>query len=98
MEKILGDIDLDGNHRLDYEEFLAATIHLHVLDREDIMLAAFQHFDKDNSGQITLQVCGKLCHHVQCDGNDSRHGQAITFSLVPLSVMSGALQLNISLP
>ncbi len=34
-------------------EFLAATLHLSKLNREENMMAAFKHFDKDDSGFIT---------------------------------------------
>ncbi|PNG99987.1 Calcium-dependent protein kinase 34, partial [Tetrabaena socialis] len=50
---ILNDIDLDGNSKIDYEEFLASTMHLNKLSREENMIAAFEHFDLDKSGFIT---------------------------------------------
>ncbi len=53
VEKIVGQIDVNGNQLIDYEEFIAATIHLNKLGREDLMMEAFKFFDKDNSGFIT---------------------------------------------
>lgn len=56
-----------GNHRglvqsfgalagsIDYEEFLAATVNLNHLEKEETMYNAFQYFDTDNSGYITEQ-------------------------------------------
>ena len=38
---------------IDYEEFLAATVNLNHLEKEDTMYNAFRHFDTDNSGYIT---------------------------------------------
>lgn len=38
VEAILVNIDLDGNMRLDYDEFIAATIHMRNLDRADVLL------------------------------------------------------------
>jgi len=35
---------------IDYEEFLAATMHLGKLEREDTLWTAFQHFDAGTSG------------------------------------------------
>ena len=35
------------------QEFIAATIHLNKLEREDLMVEAFKFFDRDNSGLIT---------------------------------------------
>lgn len=40
---------------IDYEEFLAATVNLNHLEKEDTMYNAFRHFDSDNSGYITQQ-------------------------------------------
>ena len=40
---------------IDYEEFLAATVNLNHLEKEDTMYNAFRHFDTDNSGYITQQ-------------------------------------------
>ena len=40
---------------IDYEEFLAATVNLNHLEKEDTMYNAFKHFDKDNSGYISQQ-------------------------------------------
>ena len=42
--------DADGNGTIDYDEFIAATMHMNRMDREDHLYHAFQHFDKDNSG------------------------------------------------
>ena len=49
----MNDIDLDGNSKIDYEEFLASTMHYNKLSREENMIAAFEYFDKDKSGFIT---------------------------------------------
>lgn len=37
----------------DWEEFLAATVHLNKLEKDEYLLRAFQHFDMDGSGSIT---------------------------------------------
>lgn len=39
---------------IDYGEFLAATVNLSQLEKEENMYKAFQFFDKDNSGYITM--------------------------------------------
>lgn len=46
-------MDVDGNSKIDYSEFLAATMHSNKLNREDNMIMAFKHFDTDGSGFIT---------------------------------------------
>ncbi|GFH16267.1 calcium-dependent protein kinase, partial [Haematococcus lacustris] len=53
VQRIMDNIDVNGNSRIDYEEFLAATMHITKLNKEDNMIEAFRHFDKDNSGFIT---------------------------------------------
>lgn len=53
VEKIVDSIDVNGNQKIDYEEFLAATMHINKLNREEVMMDAFKYFDKDGSGFIT---------------------------------------------
>ncbi len=45
--------DLDGDGAIDYAEFLAATLHLARLERDERLYRAFRYFDKDGSGFIT---------------------------------------------
>ncbi|KAF8696950.1 hypothetical protein HU200_036595 [Digitaria exilis] len=46
--------DVDGNGTIDYAEFISATMHLNRLEKEDHILKAFEYFDKDHSGYITV--------------------------------------------
>ena len=39
--------DVDKSGTIDYGEFIAATVHLNKLEREEHLIAAFQYFDKD---------------------------------------------------
>ncbi len=41
---------------MDYVEFLAATLHLARLERDDRLHRAFRHFDVDGSGFITREA------------------------------------------
>ncbi|KAE9590779.1 putative protein kinase CAMK-CDPK family [Lupinus albus] len=45
--------DVDNSGTIDYGEFLAATLHLNKVDRENHLVIAFSYFDKDGSGYIT---------------------------------------------
>ncbi|WZZ37087.1 hypothetical protein YC2023_020488 [Brassica napus] len=45
---------LEASGTIDYGEFLAATIHLNKLEKEENLMAAFTFFDKDASGCITF--------------------------------------------
>ncbi|CAF1776200.1 unnamed protein product [Brassica napus] len=54
IQELLQAADVDESGTIDYGEFLAATIHLNKLEREDNLVAAFSFFDKDASGCITI--------------------------------------------
>lgn len=53
--------DVDKNGTIDYGEFIAATVHLNKLEREDHLIAAFSYFDMDGSGYITIDELQKAC-------------------------------------
>ena len=53
--------DVDNSGTIDYGEFVAATIHLNKLEREEHLVAAFQYFDKDGSGYITVDELQQAC-------------------------------------
>jgi len=42
LQRIMDMADVNGDGRVDYEEFLAATLNLNKLEREDVMYKAFQ--------------------------------------------------------
>lgn len=58
--------DVDNSGTIDYGEFIAATVHLNKLEREEHLVAAFQYFDKDGSGYITVDELQQACteHHM----------------------------------
>ncbi|MFQ6630723.1 hypothetical protein Gotur_008578 [Gossypium turneri] len=45
----------------DYGEFIAATVDLNKLEREEHLVAAFRYFDKDGSGYITVDELQQAC-------------------------------------
>lgn len=53
--------DIDNNGTIDYDEFVAATLHFTKVDREDRLFAAFAYFDKDGSGYITHDELQQAC-------------------------------------
>ncbi|CAF2144780.1 unnamed protein product [Brassica napus] len=55
IQELLQAADVDESGTIDYGEFLAATIHLNKLEREENLVAAFSFFDKDSCGCITLE-------------------------------------------
>ncbi|KAI7742675.1 hypothetical protein M8C21_027818 [Ambrosia artemisiifolia] len=53
--------DVDNSGTIDYGEFVAATMHLNKLDREEHLVSAFRYFDKDGSGYITVDELQQAC-------------------------------------
>lgn len=53
--------DVDNSGTIDYGEFIAAMLHLHRVDKEDHLCAAFAYFDKDGSGYITKDELQQAC-------------------------------------
>ena len=53
--------DIDNSGTLDYGEFIAATVHLNKLEREENLVSAFSYFDKDASGYITIDEIQQAC-------------------------------------
>lgn len=63
--------DADGNGIIDYDEFITATMHMNRLNREEHVYTAFQYFDKDNSGYITIEELEQALHEYNMhDGRD----------------------------
>lgn len=52
---------MDNSGTIDYIEFIAATLHLNKLEREEHLVAAFSYFDKDGSGYITVDELQQAC-------------------------------------
>ncbi|CAA6668404.1 unnamed protein product [Spirodela intermedia] len=44
-----------------YGEFIAATVHMNKLEREENLISAFSFFDKDSSGYITIDELQQAC-------------------------------------
>jgi calcium-dependent protein kinase len=55
VKEIFNRIDNDGNGYIQYEEFIRAGIDKKIFLDEEILHFAFDYFDKDGSGSITLQ-------------------------------------------
>ena len=53
--------DIDNSGTIDYGEFLAATLHVNKMEREENLVAAFSFFDKDGSGYITIDELQHAC-------------------------------------
>ena len=53
IKTIIQNVDYDGNGKINYSEFLAATVQLRSVLTEEKLYALFKHFDTDNSEFIT---------------------------------------------
>ncbi len=53
IKTIMENVDYQGNGKINYTEFLAATIPVESVLTDKKLLALFKHFDTDNSDFIT---------------------------------------------
>ena len=53
IKSIMKNVDYQGNGKINYSEFLAATVSLQKVLTEEKLYALFKHFDTDNSDYIT---------------------------------------------
>jgi Ca2+-binding EF-hand superfamily protein len=51
--KIIEEVDYFGNGKINYTEFLVATLDMKIILDNNKLKAVFQQFDSDNTGQIT---------------------------------------------
>ncbi|KAL9230922.1 hypothetical protein vseg_006213 [Gypsophila vaccaria] len=61
IHHLMKSADVDNSGTIDYGEFIAAMMHLHRVDKEDHLCAAFSYFDKDGSGYITRDELQQAC-------------------------------------
>jgi calcium-dependent protein kinase len=55
IDQIISEIDFAGNKKINYSEFLAATIEAEKFLTEDKLMAIFNAFDVDKTGFITAK-------------------------------------------
>lgn len=55
IDNLLMELDTDGNGRIDYTEFIAASIDHKLYEKESLCKAAFKVFDLDMDGRISPQ-------------------------------------------
>ncbi|CAG9317745.1 unnamed protein product [Blepharisma stoltei] len=53
VDKIMNEVDTDKNGFIDYNEFLRAALDKRLMNSRENLAAAFNMFDKDNSGAIS---------------------------------------------
>ena len=55
VDEIMALIDLNGNGVIDYSEWLVATVKIEEIVKVKKLKMAFQYFDRDSKGNITLE-------------------------------------------
>ena len=55
VNRIIENVDYAGNGKINYSEFLAATIEVKDVLTNEKLYALFKYFDTDNSGVITAE-------------------------------------------
>lgn len=55
VHEIINQMDYHGNQKINYSEFLAATMDVRNFLTDSRLKAVFQQFDTDNSGNITAE-------------------------------------------
>lgn len=81
LDGLLDEIDTDGSGKIDYSEFIAATLSRKHYIKRDVMWRAFRVFDLDGDGRITkeelhdvltetgMDECAELIAEVDVDGD-----------------------------
>lgn len=54
LKSIVDELDYAGNQRINYSEFLAATISINTFLTDEKLWALFRQFDVDNTNEITV--------------------------------------------
>jgi hypothetical protein len=86
LASIMAAADLDGDGKLNYEEFIAATASLNKLEREANILAAFNQFDTDHSGALTRDEIREALASMQSTTDEEiqvRVGPSLCFASSP---------------
>lgn len=62
IKTVMAATDLDGSGTIDYNEFLAATVNVALLQRKDILFRLFNEIDADGSGTLTVEEIEAALH------------------------------------
>ncbi len=62
IRQLMDAADVDHDGTIDYGEFLAATLNLNKIEREENLYAAFSYLDKDKSGYLTTDELQQACN------------------------------------
>ena len=60
VDEIYKNLDMDNNSCIGYEEFVRGAVSKEYFVKDNVLKFAFRYFDKDNSGEITIDEIEKL--------------------------------------
>jgi len=60
VNQIFLNLDIDNSKYISYEEFVRAAIDKNIFLNDKLLKYAFQYFDKDNSGEITIDELASI--------------------------------------
>ena len=75
MKNIFDSLDFHNDGKVNYSEFIAATLSSIQFAKEDRLLSAFRYFDTSNSGYITLDSIIEALKQNNVIVNESGLGQ-----------------------
>jgi len=78
VDLIFNKLDNDKNGYIEYEEFVRASINKEIFVKEEILQFAFKFFDKDGSGEITIDELKA----VFCLGKDREISEKVLISIL----------------
>ncbi|CAO2147902.1 unnamed protein product, partial [Urochloa humidicola] len=67
IQTLMDAADIDSSGAVDCAEFVAATLHMNKLEKEENLLRAFSFFDKDGNGYITTDELSEACRQFGVD-------------------------------
>eukprot|EP00241_Pyramimonas_parkeae_P001249 CAMPEP_0114243382 /NCGR_PEP_ID=MMETSP0058-20121206/10755_1 /TAXON_ID=36894 /ORGANISM="Pyramimonas parkeae, CCMP726" /LENGTH=551 /DNA_ID=CAMNT_0001356209 /DNA_START=166 /DNA_END=1821 /DNA_ORIENTATION=+ len=62
VQELLESLDVNHNHVLDYEEFLAGTLRLQIAEHNDMLEQIFRKFDLNGDGFISIDELRQVLH------------------------------------
>merc|ERR1719398_676149 len=75
LEEMMAALDADGSGRIDYTEFVAATMSKKMANSYDSIWQVFKQFDRANTGAITKDDLAIVLSDGQLDGFDGVQGE-----------------------
>ena len=60
IKQIFLNLDIDNNKYISYEEFIRGAVDKKIFMNDKVLKYAFQYFDKDNSGDITIDELASI--------------------------------------